>query len=179
MRRWWLSMLVVLCVLAPVRPAAADGTWLWPVVGPITRGFDPPDSPYGSGHRGIDIATDAGTIVLAPASGTVKFAGPIGGVPVLDDRSRQRSRLDVFVGVGTVGTQGRRRDGRRTDHSFRERASGRLDPQPALRGEAERHLRGSLALPAGAKRDVVHPVSATPARIRLERGVSGASVADA
>jgi murein DD-endopeptidase MepM/ murein hydrolase activator NlpD len=80
MRRWWLSMFVVLSVLAPVRPVeAAEGTWLWPVVGPITRGFDPPDSPYGSGHRGIDIATDAGTIVIAPAAGTVTFAGPIGG----------------------------------------------------------------------------------------------------
>jgi murein DD-endopeptidase MepM/ murein hydrolase activator NlpD len=81
MRRWWISMLLALCVLAPVRPvgATAEGTWLWPVIGPITRGFDPPDSPYGSGHRGIDIATDAGTIVLAPAAGTVKFAGPVGG----------------------------------------------------------------------------------------------------
>src|SRR5881396_3098884 len=80
MRRWLIPTIVVLCVLAPVRSiAAAEGTWPWPVVGPITRGFDPPDSPYGSGHRGIDIATDAGTIVLAPAAGTVKFAGPIGG----------------------------------------------------------------------------------------------------
>jgi murein DD-endopeptidase MepM/ murein hydrolase activator NlpD len=80
MRRSWLWMVVVLFVLVPVRPVAAtEGTWLWPVVGPITRGFDPPDSPYGSGHRGIDIATDAGTVVVAPAAGTVKFAGPIGG----------------------------------------------------------------------------------------------------
>jgi murein DD-endopeptidase MepM/ murein hydrolase activator NlpD len=60
-------------------PASASGTWTWPVVGPIIRGFDPPDSPYGSGHRGIDIAAPAGTIVRAPAPGVVSFAGSVGG----------------------------------------------------------------------------------------------------
>jgi murein DD-endopeptidase MepM/ murein hydrolase activator NlpD len=49
------------------------------VVGPIVRGYDPPDSPYGSGHRGIDIAVPPGTVAVAPATGTVKFAGPVGG----------------------------------------------------------------------------------------------------
>jgi murein DD-endopeptidase MepM/ murein hydrolase activator NlpD len=61
------------------RPAAAAGTWAWPVTGPVVRGFDPPDSPYGSGHRGIDVAAPIGTIAIAPADGTVAFAGPVGG----------------------------------------------------------------------------------------------------
>lgn len=60
-------------------PAAAAGDWVWPVVGPVIRGFDPPDSPYGSGHRGIDVAAPVGTFVVAPAPGTVTFAGPVGG----------------------------------------------------------------------------------------------------
>lgn len=60
-------------------PAVAAGTWTWPVVGPVIRGFDPPDSPYGSGHRGIDIAAPAGSVAVAPADGTVAFAGPVGG----------------------------------------------------------------------------------------------------
>ena len=60
-------------------PASAAGTWTWPVVGPIIRGFDPPDSPFGSGHRGIDIAAPVGTIVRAPAPGVVSFAGSVGG----------------------------------------------------------------------------------------------------
>lgn len=45
----------------------------------MIRGFDPPDSPYGSGHRGIDIAAPAGSVAVAPADGTVAFAGPVGG----------------------------------------------------------------------------------------------------
>jgi murein DD-endopeptidase MepM/ murein hydrolase activator NlpD len=53
--------------------------WTWPVSGPIVRAYDPPDDPYGAGHRGIDIATATSTAVLAPADGTVTFAGPVGG----------------------------------------------------------------------------------------------------
>jgi murein DD-endopeptidase MepM/ murein hydrolase activator NlpD len=52
---------------------------MWPVVGPLIRGFDPPDSPFGSGHRGIDIAASVGSPVRAAAEGTVTFAGPVGG----------------------------------------------------------------------------------------------------
>jgi murein DD-endopeptidase MepM/ murein hydrolase activator NlpD len=62
-----------------VQPGIAAGAWMWPVTGPIVRGFDPPASPYGSGHRGIDIATPIGTIILAPAPGRVSFAGKVGG----------------------------------------------------------------------------------------------------
>ena len=59
--------------------SAGAGGWTWPVVGPVIQAFDPPDTPYGSGHRGIDIAAEVGTTIVAPADGTVTFAGPIGG----------------------------------------------------------------------------------------------------
>ena len=49
------------------------------MVGPVIRGFDLPDDPYGSGHRGIDIAASVGTTIVAPADGIVSFAGPVGG----------------------------------------------------------------------------------------------------
>jgi murein DD-endopeptidase MepM/ murein hydrolase activator NlpD len=78
MRRSLTALLLVIAI-TPVPEALADGDWAWPVTGPILRGFDPPDSPYGSGHRGIDIAASAGTVVLAPAEGVVSFAGPVGG----------------------------------------------------------------------------------------------------
>jgi murein DD-endopeptidase MepM/ murein hydrolase activator NlpD len=63
----------------PVLSARASGDWVWPVVGPVIRGYDPPASPYGSGHRGIDIAAPIGTPVLAAEAGTVTFAGKVGG----------------------------------------------------------------------------------------------------
>jgi len=59
---------VVLSVFAT--PAAiAAGHWQWPIEGPILRGYDPPDSPYESGHRGIDIGAPAGTAVRGRDTG--------------------------------------------------------------------------------------------------------------
>jgi len=52
---------------------------MWPVTGPVIQAFDPPEDPYGSGHRGVDIAVPVGTPIAAPAAGVVTFAGPVGG----------------------------------------------------------------------------------------------------
>src|SRR5262245_22834221 len=60
-------------------PMLQVGTWTWPVQGPVIRGFDPPDTPFGAGHRGIDIAVAPGTPIVAPEAGTVSFAGRVGG----------------------------------------------------------------------------------------------------
>jgi murein DD-endopeptidase MepM/ murein hydrolase activator NlpD len=78
-RAFVAATLALVAVTVPAEPVRAAGTWTWPVTGPVIRAFDPPDSPYGSGHRGIDIAVAAGTVVLAPADGRVTFAGPVGG----------------------------------------------------------------------------------------------------
>jgi len=63
----------------PGAAASAATPWSWPVSGAIVRGFDPPDDPYGAGHRGIDIAAPVGSIVVAPDDGVVTFAGKVGG----------------------------------------------------------------------------------------------------
>ena len=74
-------VMVALLVMPPFlqQSVAQTGTWVWPVTGPVIRGYDPPDNPYGSGHRGIDIAAPTGTPVVAADAGTVTFAGKVGG----------------------------------------------------------------------------------------------------
>ncbi|MFE0424205.1 peptidoglycan DD-metalloendopeptidase family protein [Streptomyces sp. NPDC058953] len=56
----------------------------WPVPRPrILRGWDPPASPYGPGHRGVDLAAPPDTPVRAPGPGRIHFAGRIAGRGVL------------------------------------------------------------------------------------------------
>ncbi|MBD0711324.1 MULTISPECIES: M23 family metallopeptidase [unclassified Streptomyces] len=58
----------------------------WPVgppPPPVVRSWKPPPGPYAPGHRGIDLGAPPGTPVLAPTTGTVTFAGPVGGRGVL------------------------------------------------------------------------------------------------
>ena len=59
----------------------AAHAWTWPVEGPVLQGYSYDAAhPYAGGqHRGIDIGASAtGIPVLAPATGTVTYAGSIG-----------------------------------------------------------------------------------------------------
>lgn len=72
-------------VLPPVGSVAAASTWVLPLAGAaeVTRPFDPPSDPYGTGHRGVDLAGRPGQPVLAAGEGTVTFAAPLAGRGVL------------------------------------------------------------------------------------------------
>lgn len=61
--------------------AVAERTprYAWPVHGPVLRGFEAPGSPYGPGHRGIDIGAPPGIAVRAAERGIVAFAGRVAG----------------------------------------------------------------------------------------------------
>src|SRR6266516_3892662 len=70
------ALLVAFAAALVIVPTA--GAWTWPVKGPIRQKFVRGDDPYAAGqHRGIDIGAGAGEPVLAPASGTVSFAGTV------------------------------------------------------------------------------------------------------
>ncbi|MFC9844570.1 M23 family metallopeptidase [Streptomyces sp. NPDC060223] len=71
---------------SPGTPAAADPTVpavarAWPLgVRPsVVRGWEPPATTYGRGHRGVDLAAAPGTPVRAVAPGRVSFAGRVAG----------------------------------------------------------------------------------------------------
>jgi len=63
-----------------VRLAAAPT--LWPVVGRVTSHFGERNDPFngeGAFHRGVDISSDIGTRIIAPADGIVRFADFMNG----------------------------------------------------------------------------------------------------
>ncbi|MFE0203092.1 M23 family metallopeptidase [Streptomyces sp. NPDC058985] len=62
----------------PAVPAVAR--W-WPVgTRPaVLRGWEPPASAYGAGHRGVDLAAAGGAPARAVAAGRVSFAGRVAG----------------------------------------------------------------------------------------------------
>lgn len=76
-------MLVAVCVVSVAWPPAARASaalqLIPPVDAPVTRRFEAPASPFGSGHRGIDYDVAAGALVRAAGDGTVGFAGQVAG----------------------------------------------------------------------------------------------------
>lgn len=80
-----VAVAAALCLAVGLPPARAGasgpayGTYAWPVTGPVIRGFEPPNGPYGSGHRGIDIATPFASDMVAASDGVVAFAGWVAG----------------------------------------------------------------------------------------------------
>lgn len=72
---------LLLSLLAPTVPTAAAPAsgWRWPLEGTplVLATFERPEHRWSPGHRGVDLAADAGQDVLAPTGGTVTFAGRV------------------------------------------------------------------------------------------------------
>jgi murein DD-endopeptidase MepM/ murein hydrolase activator NlpD len=110
--RLLLAAAVLTGILAAATPpaAAGDGSWMWPVEGvgggspALESEFDAPDSAYGPGHRGLDVATLVGAPVRAVAGGVVTFAGEVAGVGVVTvDHGTERSTYQPVSAAVSVG----------------------------------------------------------------------------
>jgi hypothetical protein len=89
-------------------PAAAAGPgYAWPVPAPhpVARGFDPPDSDWGAGHRGVDLGASGGTVVRSAAAGSVVFAGLVAGrgVVVVEHARGLRTTYEPVLALVRVG----------------------------------------------------------------------------
>ncbi|WGL53721.1 M23 family metallopeptidase [Nocardioides sp. BP30] len=102
---------IVLLALAPLRGRAAVagdagaavpiGRWPLQPTPRVVRAFDPPSTPWGAGHRGVDLAAGVGQAVLAALPGHVTFAGSLAGrgVVVVDHGAFRTTYEPVAAGV--------------------------------------------------------------------------------
>lgn len=111
---------VVSVVAADELPAIPVGAFGWPVggltggapvAGGVARRFLPPPTPYGRGHRGVDLTAAPGTPVVAAGAGTVVFAGMLAGRGVVSVRHAGGLRttyepVRAAVPVGAVVARG-------------------------------------------------------------------------
>ena len=99
--------------VARTRAPAPRPRYGWPTGAPaeVVQGFDPPAVVWGSGHRGVDLALAAGSPVLAAGAGTVAFAGPVAGRPVVsidhaDGIRTTYEPVEASVAVGDAVARG-------------------------------------------------------------------------
>lgn len=64
-------------------PGEQTGPYSMPLEGEVVAPFDPPEAPWGAGHRGVDIAGTSGSVILAAAGGVVAFVGVVVDRPVI------------------------------------------------------------------------------------------------
>ncbi|MGW2151685.1 M23 family metallopeptidase [Nonomuraea bangladeshensis] len=78
-----LATALIALTAPPAR--ASSPAWRWPLDGHprVLRRFTPPPERWLAGHRGVDLAAPPSTPVLAAGTGTVRFAGPVGGKGVV------------------------------------------------------------------------------------------------
>ncbi|TYK48315.1 murein hydrolase activator EnvC family protein [Actinomadura decatromicini] len=108
-----LLTLLLTCTIALGTPG--PGVWRWPLGPPapqVVRAFAPPASPWGPGHRGVDLAARPGQPVYAAGAGRVSYARRLAGrgVVAIDHGVLRTTYLPVraSIGVGRQVTAGTR-----------------------------------------------------------------------
>jgi murein DD-endopeptidase MepM/ murein hydrolase activator NlpD len=185
----FLLVIALLAVLAAApngarADSAAHAVWPLDPRPIVARRFDPPDSPWASGHRGVDLLGQPGQPVRSALAGTVTFAGIVAGrgVVVVDHGATRTTYEPVAatVAVGTVvpagGTLGRLQGGlshcapRTCLHWGLLRGEQYLDPLSLL-GLAPLRLLPilgpSVLAPAGLAPAGLAPAGLVPSGLRL------------
>ena len=103
-----LPLMLIGIVLPPADAQAVDSVGDWPLQpqpGVVDR-FDPPESEFGSGHRGVDLAGSAGQSVRSALPGEVAFAGAIAGRGVVVvSHGTTRTTYEPVSALVSVGEQ--------------------------------------------------------------------------
>jgi murein DD-endopeptidase MepM/ murein hydrolase activator NlpD len=103
-----MFLLPSLLALALALPSTAgpDPVGVWPLQPepPVVAYFDPPTSPYGAGHRGVDLAGSLGQEVHVALSGRVTYAGMLAGRGVVVvDHGATRTTYEPVTAAVEVG----------------------------------------------------------------------------
>lgn len=99
------ALLLVAALALPGPTPDPVGVWPLQPQPEVVRGFDPPDSPYGAGHRGVDLLGTVGQPVGAALPGTVTFAGALAGRGVVVvDHGATRTTYEPVAATVTVGS---------------------------------------------------------------------------
>ena len=170
-----ITALVATSLLVLAAPASADtvpapareGVWPLSPRPQVVGGFDPPSTPWGAGHRGVDLLGHAGQPVHTSLGGTVTFAAPLAGrgVVVVDHGGVRTTYEPVSASV-EVGD----RIGRGTVVGSLQRAASHCFPRSCLHWgllRGEDYLNPLTLVGAG-------PVRLLPLSGELARTLSGA-----
>ncbi|HET6168495.1 MAG TPA: M23 family metallopeptidase [Marmoricola sp.] len=114
MKVFVLVLLLLAVLVAAPNGARADspGPAVWPLdpQPEVVTGFDPPGTPWGAGHRGVDLLGQPGQAVRSALPGTVTFAGTLAGrgVVVVDHGATRTTYepVEAAVAVGQVVAAG-------------------------------------------------------------------------
>lgn len=101
-------LLGLLLSSAPAGAEDPDPVGVWPLDPrpEVVATFDPPDDPWGAGHRGVDLAGRIGQPVRSALPGEVVFAGRIAGKTVVSvSHGDTRTTYEPVVASVEVGSR--------------------------------------------------------------------------